>query len=80
MSTQQLQSIFVVGALIYDNYWAHYSKVLSFDTNPSKLKSSNWSVTVVTCNKDGVVAEGERERTHCTYPSITPHQPHIYPK
>ena len=53
--------------LIYSSYWGHWNKVLHYgEREDSKIKWSNWSVTVITCDKDGNSVSDTKERTHCT--------------
>ena len=65
---RKLEKYYNERSVIYSPYWRTYELVLSFNYNPSLLHYSDWSVTVIDCNKDGIPLTGASPRTHCTKP------------
>lgn len=61
----ELTEHFTPGNVIHSKYWNDYDKVLAF--HPAK-EGKSFSVEVVRSDKEGTPIEGERPRSHSTYP------------
>lgn len=56
---------FKIGNIIKSDYWRTYDLVLDFTATGV---NQGWYVTVIMCDVNGKPIDGERNRTHCTFP------------